>query len=177
MAKFFFVLLLIVLVARFSAIEPVPTYYPQDYPNLRYRLPHPLCFEKKKPCLKNTLHIFNNPLLSPEQRIKIFSNYRFCVIKVKDSISIDQYEKIVKQTAIKVFDVFAARSVPVLCGPLNLEDVVPYFCIVYNKNLESNKKLYKKLYSIKKTKYNNYLKNIKKFLELQKVDETYVWDD
>lgn len=64
----------------------------------------------------------------------------------------------------KIFDCFQAGCIPVYLGASNVSSYIPKNCFVDRNDFESNEALYAFMNGMTRTKYEEYIKNIKTFL-------------
>ncbi|HEX2579483.1 MAG TPA: glycosyltransferase family 10 [Rhabdochlamydiaceae bacterium] len=95
---------------------------------------------------------------SGKQKISTLSNYRFC-------ICFENTKNIFGYISEKIFSCFAAGCVPVYWGAENIERYIPKSCFIDYRDFLDQEKLYHFLKSMPEAVYNEYITNIRKFLE------------
>lgn len=93
---------------------------------------------------------------------KCLSQYRFCVC----------YENITNiygYVTEKIFDCFEAGCVPIYWGASNITDYIPKGCFVDRRDFNTMQDLYIYLKNVSQEAYNDYLKNIKAYLQSEKI--------
>ena len=96
-----------------------------------------------------------------ENKLDTIKNYRF-------SICFENMHDVKGYITEKIFDCFAAGSIPVYWGASNIEEYIPKECFIDFRKFASFEELYQFLKSMKKETYETYLKGIKNFLNSEK---------
>lgn len=94
---------------------------------------------------------------STPDKLGTLKNYRFC-------ICYENTQGTPGYVTEKIFDCFAAGTVPVYWGASNIEDYIPKDCFIDRRNFASLDKLYAFLKGMSKQDYENYLLQIHEFL-------------
>ena len=68
----------------------------------------------------------------------------------------------------KIFDVFAAGCVPIYWGPDNIEEYIPEGCFIDYRKFKSDEEMLEFITSMQEDEYNQYIKNIRRFLKSEK---------
>lgn len=71
----------------------------------------------------------------------------------------------------KIFDAFAAGSVPIYYGANNITDFVPKEAFIDYREFDSIKDLYRRISEMREDEYNSYLSSAKKFLASPRYDQ------
>ncbi len=74
----------------------------------------------------------------------------------------------------KIFDCFKVGVVPVYLGSPTVQDEIPSDCFIDRRQFSSDEHLYQYLISITEDRFNNYLENIRRFLDS---DEAKLFDE
>ena len=95
------------------------------------------------------------------EKFNTFKNYRFCVC-FENTHTIPGY------ITEKIFDVFAGGCVPIYWGPNNIEQHIPKDCFIDYRNFKNDEDMLEFITSMQEVEYNQYLTNIRLFLESEK---------
>lgn len=98
---------------------------------------------------------------APENKIEILKNYRF-------TICYENMGDVKGYITEKIFDSFAAGSVPIYLGATNITDYIPKGCFIDRREFKDNEELYNFLKRMDKTTYDAYIENIRQFLKSDK---------
>lgn len=101
---------------------------------------------------------FRNYKGAPPNKIETVKNYRF-------SFCYENMRDIKGYVSEKIFDAFAAGTVPIYWGASNIENFVPADCFIDRRNFSSLEELYSYLKNMTKEEYENYLDRIRKYLD------------
>lgn len=94
-------------------------------------------------------------------KVDTLANYRF-------SICYENIEGIEGYITEKIFDCFAAGTIPIYLGAPNIEAHIPKECFIDRRDFTSHEELLSFLKNFSKEEYETYLKNIRKFLDSEK---------
>jgi hypothetical protein len=86
------------------------------------------------------------------------ARYRFCVC-------FENHQDVKGYISEKIFHCFAAGCVPIYFGPENVEDYIPKECFIDYRDFKSNEELYQFIKNMPKERYEQYIENIRLFLE------------
>lgn len=95
---------------------------------------------------------------SGKQKISILKNYRFCIC-FENTKNINGY------VTEKILDCFAAGCVPIYYGAKNIETYIPKNCFIDYRDFSSKEELYSFLHQISEQQYEQYINNIRAFLQ------------
>lgn len=105
----------------------------------------------------------------------VFKNYKGtvtnkndCLKNYKFSFCFENTKNINGYVTEKIFDCFRAGCVPIYWGASNIADYVPRNCFINKENFKSYSELYEYIKNINKEEYQNYINNIKLFLNSEK---------
>lgn len=104
-------------------------------------------FASKRPSYKGQL----------DRKRPVLEKYKFSIC-YENALDISGY------ITEKIFDSFFANCVPIYLGANNIETYVPKSCFIDRRDFANYRDLYNYLKSIKEPEYNNYLENIRSFL-------------
>jgi len=90
--------------------------------------------------------------------IGVLKNYRF-------ALCYENMQGLKGYITEKIFDCFAAGTVPIYWGAENIEKYIPEGCYIDRRLFDSNEKLSAFIESLDETAYTTYLDNIQKFLQ------------
>jgi len=93
-----------------------------------------------------------------DDKIACIKNFRF-------SICFENISGLNGYITEKIFDCFAAGNVPIYLGAKNVTDYIPENCFIDMRKFSSFEELYQMIKSMPEDVYENYLKNIRKFLD------------
>ena len=93
-----------------------------------------------------------------EEKLDILSQYKF-------AISYDSYTNQNGYISEKIFDCFLAKTIPIYLGADNVGKYIPKNCFIHKKDFKNYKDLYQYLINMDEKTYNQYIKNIEKYLE------------
>ena len=138
----------------------------------RYNIPHNLYikrqevvdfFEKNAPS-EFDLFGFNWPKYKvykgfTKSHTETFGNYKFAIC-FENTSHLQGYI-----TGHKIFNPMRCGAVPVFQGATNITDHIPTSCFIDARQFETIRDLYDHLKSITEEQYNEYIKNIKEFLD------------
>ncbi|MDU2063429.1 MAG: glycosyltransferase family 10 [Sporomusaceae bacterium] len=96
-----------------------------------------------------------------ESKFEVLEQFRF-------AICYENAQKIPGYITEKIFDCFVAACIPVYWGAPNIEEYIPKNCYIDRRDFASLDDLYVYLKGMDETTYNQYLENIKKFLDSEK---------
>lgn len=105
---------------------------------------------------------YKNYLGSPKNKIEILKNYRF-------TICYENMQDVKGYVTEKIFDCFAAGTVPIYWGASNIEKYVPEGCFIDRRKFKDNQELYEFMQNMNEATYSTYLENIRAFLSSDKV--------
>lgn len=91
--------------------------------------------------------------------------------KYKFSICYENAKDISGYITEKIFDCFFAGCVPVYWGAPNVTDYIPENCFIDKRKFEKYDELYSYLKNMSAEEYQNYLRNIEKFLKSEKINQ------
>lgn len=128
-------------------------YFPSNVPILKLFNGRKLYWFRSR--LKETYPSSRGPIQSKNA---ILSKYRFS-ISFENSIGPTGY------ISEKIWDSFAAGTIPVYLGAPNVKNYIPENCFVDYRDFKSMDELYKFMSLMSDTEYEQYLQNIGKFLE------------
>ena len=94
-------------------------------------------------------------------KIATVKDYRFC-------FCYENMRDIKGYVTEKIFDAFAAGTVPIYWGAANIENFVPDDCFIDKRKFSSLEDLYSFLKNMKKDEYENYLHRIREYLKTDK---------
>jgi len=135
------------IVAFFSAQRQGEfTFYGSPFPKLLYSK----CYKGRIPGLN-----------CGKEKIEILKTYRFCIC-TENSIDLNGY------ISEKIFACFAAGCVPIYWGAPNIEEYIPKKCYIDYRDFKDLKDLYQFITTMKEESYNEYLNNIRHFLNSDK---------
>lgn len=83
----------------------------------------------------------------------------------KFAIAYENIQGIPGYVTEKIFDCFQAGCIPVYLGAPNVEAYIPKTCYIDRRDFESNASLYEFLKNMDETQYQEYISNIRKFLD------------
>lgn len=95
-------------------------------------------------------------LLGAEEKLKVLSNYKFCLCF--------ENARAPGYITEKIFDCFKARCVPVYFGAPNIKNYIPAGCFIDFEKFSSYDELLKFLESMTEERYKKYISNIDAFL-------------
>ncbi len=98
---------------------------------------------------------------SGEEKLHVLKNYKFCIC-FENTHTTPGY------ITEKIFDAFAAGCVPIYWGPNNIEQYVPDNCFIDYRKFENNQKMYEYITSMTALEYEQYIENIRIFLQSDK---------
>ncbi|MDB6081733.1 MAG: hypothetical protein JWO53_1005 [Chlamydiia bacterium] len=93
-----------------------------------------------------------------ERKVDCLKQYRFC-------FAYENIKEIPGYVTEKLFDCFQAGCVPVYLGASNISKYVPQECFIAREQFENDASLYEFLVTMPEVQYQEYIKNIQKFLE------------
>lgn len=93
-----------------------------------------------------------------DSKIDCLKNYKFC-------FAYENVKNIPGYITEKIFDCFQAGCVPVYLGASNIKDYVPSNCFVDRNDFKDNETLYTFLKTMPKEQYDEYIKNIRIYLD------------
>ena len=96
-----------------------------------------------------------------DDKIDTLMQYRF-------SICYENIEGIHGYITEKIFDCFAAGTIPIYLGAPNIETHIPKECFVDRRDFKTDENLFSFLINFSKDDYETYLKNIRNFLDSEK---------
>jgi len=94
---------------------------------------------------------------SSQKKLRTLKNYRF-------TICFENTHTTPGYITEKIFDSFAAGSIPVYWGPENVTDFIPDNCFIDYRNFKDNEEMYTFLCSLTDQQCDEYLQNIRNFL-------------
>src|SRR5205823_2205241 len=98
---------------------------------------------------------------SGTEKLNTYKKYRFCIC-FENTHTIPGY------ITEKIFDVFAAGCVPIYWGPDNIEEYIPEGCFIDYRKFKSDEEMLEFITSMQEDEYNQYIKNIRRFLKSEK---------
>lgn len=96
-----------------------------------------------------------------DDKIAVISNYRF-IICYENTRGLNGY------VTEKIFDCFAAGTVPIYWGASNIEEYVPKECFIDRREFESLDQLYSFMRNMSAERYEEYLQHIRSYLTSEK---------
>lgn len=96
--------------------------------------------------------------ISGEEKISTLKNYRFCVC-FENTKDLNGY------ITEKIFSCFAAGCVPIYWGANNIEQYIPKACFIDYREFPSREHLYQFIKTMSKDVYQQYIDNIRAFLQ------------
>ncbi|QTL97700.1 hypothetical protein GM661_06720 [Iocasia frigidifontis] len=106
---------------------------------------------------ERALKMYKNYHGRVEDKIKTYKKYKF-------ALSFENMRNINGYITEKIFDCFKARVVPIYWGANNIEEFIPKECFIDYRKFMDVEKLYKYISNVNKDIYNQYLRNIEKYL-------------
>lgn len=97
-----------------------------------------------------------------DRKIEVLSNYKFCFC-YENSCIIPGY------ISEKIWDCFFAGCIPIYYGAPNISDYIPTNCFIDWRNFSNYDEIYNYLKNMSEKEYNDYIENIKNFLNSDKV--------
>ncbi len=94
-------------------------------------------------------------------KLEVLKTYRF-------SICYENMQGIKGYISEKIFDCFAAGTIPIYLGASNIEEYIPKECFIDRRHFSSDESLFSFLCAVSKDDYETYLKNIRTFLDSEK---------
>lgn len=88
----------------------------------------------------------------------ILKNYKFCYC-------FENIKGVPGYVTEKIFDAFAAGTVPIYWGATNIEQYIPKSCFIDRRDFANEQDVYKYIKSINKDEYEQYIANIRLFLK------------
>lgn len=98
---------------------------------------------------------------SPDNKMDTLKNYRF-------AICYESMGNVRGYITEKIFDCFAAGTVPIYLGATNIADYIPQNCFIDRTKFKDNEALYQFLKNMDQETYEQYLQNIREFLKTDK---------
>lgn len=98
-----------------------------------------------------------------EDKIAVNKNYKF-------TICYENCRDLPGYVTEKIFDCFAAGSIPVYWGACNITDYIPKDCFIDRRDFETLEKLYAFLKDMSKEEYESYLERIDSYLNSPESD-------
>ncbi len=98
---------------------------------------------------------------SGEEKISTLKNYRFCVC-------FENTKDMPGYITEKIFGCFAAGCVPIYWGANNIETYIPKECFIDYRDFRDREELYQFIKKMPKNVYEQYLDNIRAFLQSEK---------
>ncbi len=98
---------------------------------------------------------------SVENKLETLKNYRF-------NVCYENMRDVKGYITEKIFDSFAAGSVPIYWGASNVTDYIPKNCFIDRRDFRDFNEVYDYIRTMDKATYNNYLKNIQEYLQSDK---------
>ena len=132
----------------FSYTNPVMKYFNQSY------------FQIFRKILGNNYSNWRGSV-DPKNKKKLINQYKFIFV-IENSSEYNGY------ITDKIFETFFSASIPIYLGPNNINNHIPDNCFINLRNFKNFDELYYFLNSIDVEKYNDYLENIKNFLNSEK---------
>jgi hypothetical protein len=93
-----------------------------------------------------------------DKKVDVLKDYRFC-------FAFENVKGVPGYITEKIFDCFHAGCVPVYWGAPNISSYIPKGCYISREDFATNKEMYDFLRQMKEPEYNQYLANIRRFLE------------
>jgi len=109
---------------------------------------------QQHPMAKGLVHGFS----SSKTKLHTIKQYRFCVCFENTHTTMGYITE-------KIFDVFASGCIPVYWGPKNVTDFIPLNCFIDYRMFHNNEEMYEYLQNFTEEQFNEYLKNIKAYLQ------------
>ncbi|MBI2028457.1 MAG: hypothetical protein HYT07_02495 [Candidatus Levybacteria bacterium] len=104
-----------------------------------------------------------------DNKIKLLSGFKYC-------LCFENLTNVKGFITEKIFDCFKARCIPVYWGATDIEKYIPKNCFIDFRDFRDFKKLLLFLDSVNEKKYDNYIKNIEKFMMDKKLIEPWFED-
>ena len=92
------------------------------------------------------------------RKLDYLKRYRFC-------IAYENMKDIKGYVTEKIFDCFEVGCIPVYWGASNITDYIPKKCFIDRRDFKNIEDLYRYLKNMKEEKYNQYLQNIKTYMQ------------
>ncbi len=105
--------------------------------------------------------LYNGPIpgyYSGTEKLARLKNYRFCLC-FENTHTTKGY------ITEKIFGCFAAGCVPIYWGPENIEMYIPKNCFIDYRDFQSNEELYQYIKALPQSTYDDYIENIRLFLQ------------
>lgn len=112
---------------------------------------------KEHPMFKGLVQGFS----SSKTKLHTIKQYRFCVCFENTHTTMGYITE-------KIFDVFAAGCIPIYWGPKNITDFIPLDCFIDYRMFQDNEEMYEYLQNFTEEQFNEYLANIKAYLQTEK---------
>lgn len=123
-------------------------YYPNDLD----------CYGGMPPSIQNTF--MYKGVIPGDKKIQTLQKYKFSIC-FENNFG-PKYNGYITE---KIFDCFAAGSVPVYLGGNNIGDYIPKNCFIDYRNFSSDQKLYDYLIGMSQEEHQQYIDNIKAFIK------------
>lgn len=124
------------------------------------------CYGRCPPELKNMFmykgHI--SGLHSGEEKISTLQKYRTCVC-FENTIGLQGY------ITEKIFSCFAAGCIPIYWGSENIETYIPKSCFIDYRDFATETNLYEFISTLSQETYQDYIEEIKQFLQSEQAQQ------
>lgn len=101
-----------------------------------------------------------------DKKLDTISNYKFVI----------SYDSITHQNGYiseKIFDIFAAKSIPIYWGADNVTDYIPKECFIDRRHFSSDEEVLRYIKNISKKEYDNTIKAIEAYLASDQYKQTF----
>ncbi len=100
---------------------------------------------------------------SQKEKFSMLDKYRFSIC-FENNVTLRGY------ITEKIFDCFAAGCIPIYFGAPNIEEYIPKECFIDYRDFEDNEQLYQFIKNMPNEVYEQYIHNIKAYLNSEKAD-------
>lgn len=100
------------------------------------------------------------------KKLEVLSKYKFVV----------SYDSITRQNGYiseKIFDIFAAKCVPIYWGADNVTDYIPKKCFIDRRDFSSNEEVFEYLKTMTKKEYENRIAAIEEYLKSKQYNDVF----
>ncbi len=104
---------------------------------------------------------YRHYLGTTDNKLETLKNYRF-------SICYENMRDVKGYITEKIFDCFAAGTIPIYWGASNITDFIPKECFIDRRNFNTFEEVYHHIQTMDQDTYQTYLKHIQTFLESDK---------
>lgn len=141
---------------RIEALEFFDTYYPQHFSLYGRGWNKPQRFSIRQRIFGFKKYKTYQGEFAQKDKYKVLSKFKFCLCFENCEISGNISEKI--------FDCFKGGCIPIYWGATNVSDFIPKKCFIDFRKFKSYQKLFEFLITMKEETYDQYTKEIEKFL-------------